>query len=298
MKKPMPEPNSSDLKRYLLKIWYIGSNFSGSQRQPGKRTVEGELLKALNKAKYISDAQASNFKAAARTDAGVHAKEAIFCFNSEEIIYIQSIESFLPNDVGVIGYHEVNLDFHPRWEVEMKEYKCVYVLREDENPSMKLMKKALSLYEGDHDFRLFSKTDYSKKNKLTKLTVNRASVTNFDDDTRILVFSFQSKSFLWQQIRRTISFILKIGKGEAILDDLKKKLDPLFFNDPSIRRDKPIEPGGLILWRMKFPGNYKFNFEKKSFEKKHEFIKEIERKLNQQRKSFLLFIKENFNDET
>ena len=292
------ESNFSDLKRYLLKIWYIGSNFAGSQRQPDKRTVERELLKALKKAKYISDAQTSNFKAAARTDAGVHAKETAFCFNSEEKIYIQGIESFLPNDVGIIGYQRVDLDFHPRWEVELKEYKCVYVLKEEENPSMNLMNEALKFYEGDHDFRLFSKTDYSKKNKLTKLTINRAYVTNFNADNRILVFSFQSKSFLWQQIRRTIAFMLKIGNGKANLDDLKKKLNPEFFNDPSITRDKPIEPGGLILWKLKFPENYKFNFEKRSLKKQQEFIKEFERKLNQQRKSLLLFLEENLDDET
>jgi tRNA pseudouridine38-40 synthase len=286
------ESNSSDLKRYLLKVWYIGSYFSGSQRQPDKRTVEGELLKALKKTKYISEAQISSFKAAARTDSGVHAREAAFCFNSSYKIYIQQIETFLPVDLGIIGCEEVDLDFHPRWEVEMKVYKCIYVLKEEENPSMKLMNEALKFYEGDHDFRLFSKTDYSKKNKLTKLTVNKASVTNCNAGNRILVFSFQSKSFLWQQIRRTISFILKIGKGEANFDDLKKKLDPEFFNEPSLNRDKPIEPGGLILWKLKFPGNKQFNFEKRSLKKQQEFIKELERKLNQKRNSLLLFLKE------
>ncbi len=298
MKNPKPESDSSDLKRYLLKIWYIGSNFSGSQRQPDKRTVEGELLKALKKTKYISDAQVSNFKAAARTDAGVHAKEAAFCFNSKEKIYIQRIESFLPNDLGIIGFQEVNLEFHPRWKVEMKEYKCVYVLKEGENPSMNLMNEALKFYEGNHDFRLFSKTDYSKKNKLTNLTVNRASVSNFNGNNRILIFSFQSKSFLWQQIRRTIAFILKIGKGEADFDDLKKKLDPNFFNEPTIKRDKPIEPGGLILWKIYFPEKIEFHFEKKSLEKQQKFIKEFERKLNQQRNSLLLFLEKNLKDES
>ena len=246
----------------------------------------------MKKTKYISEAQVSSFKAAARTDAGVHAREAAFCFNSTEEIYIQRIESLLPNDLGIIGYQEVDLDFHPRWEVEMKEYKCVYILKEEENPSLNLMNKALKFYEGNHDFRLFSKTDSSKKNKLTKLTMNKVCVNNFNNDKQILVFSFQSKSFLWQQSRRTIAFILKIGKGEANIDDLKKTLDPKFFNDPSIRRDKPIEPGGLILWSLKFPGYYKFNFEKKSLEKQKEFIKEFERILNQQRNSFLLFLKE------
>ncbi|QEE14226.1 tRNA pseudouridine(38-40) synthase TruA [Promethearchaeum syntrophicum] len=282
----------NELKRYLIKIWYIGRNFVGSQRQPEKRTVEGELLKALKKAEYLTETQVSSFKAAARTDAGVHAKEAAFCFNSMEKIYIQRIESFLPDDIGIIGYQEVNLEFHPRWEVEMKEYKCIYVLKEGENPSLSLMKEALKFYEGNHDFKLFSKTDASKKNKLTNLTMNKASVANYDEDKQTLVFNFQSKSFLWQQIRRTIAFILKIGNGKANLEDLKAKLDPQSFNNPSIKRDKPIEPGGLILWKIDFPGTLNFNFEKKSSKKQNEFIKEFERNLHQQRSTMRLFLTE------
>jgi len=90
MKKTKTKSDSSDLKRYLLKIWYIGSNFSGSQRQPDKRTVEGELLKALKKAKYLSEAQVSSFKVAARTDAGVHAKQRFVLILGKNYIFKES----------------------------------------------------------------------------------------------------------------------------------------------------------------------------------------------------------------
>ena len=33
--------------RYLIKFSYDGTDFYGYQKQPGKRTVEGELEKAL-----------------------------------------------------------------------------------------------------------------------------------------------------------------------------------------------------------------------------------------------------------
>jgi len=49
----------------------------------------------------------------------------------------------------------------------------------------------------------------------------------------------------------------------------------------------------LILWKLKFPGNNEFNFEKRSLKKQQEFIKDFERILNQQRNSLLLFLKEN-----
>ena len=72
------------LRRYLIKVWYLGTNFAGSQRQPNKRTIEGELLHILKKEGYFQAEITFDFKAATRTDAGVHAYEALFAFSTEK----------------------------------------------------------------------------------------------------------------------------------------------------------------------------------------------------------------------
>ena len=153
--------SDGSLKRYLILVWYIGTDFSGSQRQPDKRTVEGELLRALIGTKCISDPVSGNFKAAARTDAGVHALEAGFCFTTSKPFHIRQVDSYLPKDLGVHAWIEVPLEFYPRWEVDWKEYRYVYWKTGEDAGGLNvpLMVEATHLFEGTHDFRLFMKTD-------------------------------------------------------------------------------------------------------------------------------------------
>jgi tRNA pseudouridine38-40 synthase len=249
----MVETTNSDgsLKRYLILVWYIGTDFSGSQRQPNKRTVEGELLRALIATKYISDPVSGNFKAAARTDAGVHALEAGFCFNTSKPFHIRQLDSYLAQDLGVHAWVEVPLEFYPRWEVDWKEYRYVY-WKSSENASalnFPLMVEAMHLFEGTHDFRLFMKTDLSKKSKQTEMCMERALLEEKDG---CLLFTFRSRFFLWQQIRRMVSFLLKVGKTNRTLADLTLQLTPDHPQNTSARRDPPHTPGGLTLWITHF----------------------------------------------
>ena len=66
------EPRSSGLLRYRLDIAYDGSGFSGWARQPGLRTVQGELEAALATV-LARFGPAPQLTVAGRTDAGVHA---------------------------------------------------------------------------------------------------------------------------------------------------------------------------------------------------------------------------------
>ena len=56
-------------RNFLLTIEYDGSNFSGWQRQPGVRTVQGELESVLSK---VCGGEVK-LNGTSRTDAGVHA---------------------------------------------------------------------------------------------------------------------------------------------------------------------------------------------------------------------------------
>ena len=56
-------------KNFLIKIAYDGSCFSGWQRQPDKRTVQGTLEEALK----VFTGTEIKLNGTSRTDAGVHA---------------------------------------------------------------------------------------------------------------------------------------------------------------------------------------------------------------------------------
>src|SRR2546425_9574197 len=68
--------------RIALKIAYDGTAFHGQARQPGLRTVEGEVIHALVRARVIWDAKSSSFQSASRTDAGVSALGNVVAFHS------------------------------------------------------------------------------------------------------------------------------------------------------------------------------------------------------------------------
>ncbi len=236
--------------RFLLKIWYDGTHFAGSQQQPYKRTVEGELIFALIENGYILDRKTGNFKTAARTDAGVHALEAAFCFTSEKPFYPTLLDSRLPKDMGIIAWVEVPLTFHPRWEATKKEYYYVYprsFLRSSLN--INKMEQALTILRGTHDFRMFSKTDHTKRDKLTVLTLEQA---HMESHPQFYQFVFKSKSYLWEQIRRMMAFLIKIGQDIYTLEDLQALLNPINHSNPKFHREKPVSATGLILSRMEF----------------------------------------------
>ena len=192
------------MKRILLKTWYFGTHFFGSQEQVNKRTVEGELIRALKKTKYISDRQDNKFRTAGRTDAGVHAQEAIFCFNTSQKFYVSKLETFLPEDMGVIQWAEVPLDFHPRFEAISKEYRYIYPKTMNESLNIAKMQEVAKIMEGTHDFRLFSKTNYSNPDQKTVITLDKVKITDFPNH---IEFKFKSRSFLWQQMWNASSLL-------------------------------------------------------------------------------------------
>ncbi len=68
--------------RVALKIAYDGRAFYGHQRQPDRRTVEGECITALRSAKIIRDPTEAFFRSASRTDRGVSAVGNVIAFDA------------------------------------------------------------------------------------------------------------------------------------------------------------------------------------------------------------------------
>ena len=109
--------------KYFAKIKYLGTAFSGFQVQPDKRTVQGELCRAMN------EVFGGNTKVTgcSRTDSGVHANE--FCITVETSggtvpcdKLPLAIARFLPEDISLFYAKECDESFHPRYDVVGKEY--------------------------------------------------------------------------------------------------------------------------------------------------------------------------------
>src|SRR5438270_10339622 len=106
-----------------LVLHYDGAGFSGWQRQPGERTVQGVLEAAVSKL----CAEALTVVGAGRTDAGVHARGQAAGVTVPDkwgaAALRRAINAILPEDVWVRSAFEMREDFHPRYSATSRTYR-------------------------------------------------------------------------------------------------------------------------------------------------------------------------------
>ena len=109
--------------KYFMTFSYDGTNFSGYQKQPKKRTIQKEIEDVL---KQINDNKSVTIHSSGRTDAGVHALNQKAHFELDINIsperLIRGMNSLLPLDIYVKNINMVDDDFHARFNAIGKEY--------------------------------------------------------------------------------------------------------------------------------------------------------------------------------
>ncbi len=106
-----------------LLLSYKGSLFFGWQKQVGKRTVQGEMEKAL----FQLFKKKIPIIGSGRTDTGVHALGQTAHFEIEASLFkkiplSQALNYYLPNDIAVLDCWRVPEDFHARFSAKKKSY--------------------------------------------------------------------------------------------------------------------------------------------------------------------------------
>src|ERR671933_1281534 len=121
-------PHSS-LMNYRLTIQYDGTDFHGWQIQEGRRTVQGELTRALS----LIEGGEVVVHGAGRTDAGVHAEGQVASvqlrreFEPERLR--AAVNGNVAADLRVIDARPAPEDFHARYSARGKTY-CYRVFNE------------------------------------------------------------------------------------------------------------------------------------------------------------------------
>jgi len=107
-----------------LTVAYHGHGFFGSQRQDGKRTVQGELEQAI--AEVVGFSVPAYL--AGRTDQGVHAAGQVVSLadyrpDLRDETVLKAINSHLPDDLAVTEVARRPLGFHARYDARWREYR-------------------------------------------------------------------------------------------------------------------------------------------------------------------------------
>ena len=215
--------------RYRARVQYDGTEFAGFQAQPGRRTVQGELERALA---HLSGESSFRIKAAGRTDAGVHATGQVIAFTWHGGIAAselgQAIGALLPHDVAIGPLTRVALDFDPRRAATRREYRYSiwtgprepfgnrYRYELDEPLDAEAMHEAAQILVGRHDFSAFGRVQRTSVRTLYEIRVRRRR--------HLVTLDVIGDAFLQQMVRSIVAVLIRIGMGRATAEDLVSEL--------------------------------------------------------------------------
>ncbi len=253
---------------YLIYIQFLGFRYSGWQKQPNQRTIEGMLSKTLG---FILPDRKTKILGAGRTDAKVSANEAAFELFLEGAA-LQNLDEFialfnlnLPADIKILAVSEVDKDFNIIQHPKTKEYIYLFSFGEKNHPfcapfmaniqedlNIKIMIEAASMFQGTHNFRAF--TARPRANSQFTRTIDSCILRKND----ILKANFFPKhsyalhvkgaGFMRYQIRMIMGALIQLGKEELCMDDLIES-----FHTPANSKVSFVAPGsGLLLHKISF----------------------------------------------
>jgi tRNA pseudouridine38-40 synthase len=245
-----------------LVLHYDGADFSGWQRQPGERTVQGVLEAAVSRLCGTPIA----IVGAGRTDAGVHARGQAAGLRVPEkwsaLALRRSMNAILPDDVWIAAAFEMRDEFHPRYSAVSRSYS--YYIGTDDLASspfrrarelvwtkplgLDRLAHAARLIEGKHCFRAFAVKGTAPEKDDHMCTVSSASWRERDGG---LAFDIQADRFLHHMVRFLVGTMLDIGDGRRDVAVIRE----LLAQDDNSQVSQPAPPHALFLERVDYPND-------------------------------------------
>ena len=248
------------MRRVRITLGYDGTEFFGSQLQPGRRTVQQELERIL---KRLSP-RTGRSVFAGRTDRGVHAVGQVVSVDmvwreSDEALR-DALNSIASTDLSIVDVATVADTFHARYDAISREYRYRIVVS-DVPPVLERRyvwwrrtaidgercASACRRFVGEHSFGTFAGGGRSQSLPADELV---RSISRCDwlacDDGRGHELRVVANGFLPQMVRNITGAIVQVGS------DLREPewIDELIAaNDRRVLGDA-APPQGLALWRV------------------------------------------------
>jgi len=237
-----------------LVLEYDGTDFAGWARQPGRRTVEAELERALA---VVLRCEAVPLTVAGRTDAGVHAWEQVASYDGPPA-RPASLNALLPDDVAVLASEAVAPGFSARHDATSRAY-CYRVLARRERSAFEhgralwwphpLDRDALdacaAALVGTHDFTAFTPTE--TEHVRFERDVRSACWTARGE---LLEFWIEADAFMRNMNRVLVGTMLEVAGGRRAVEDFVALLDGALRS----RAGKTAPPEGLYLAGVGYDG--------------------------------------------
>ena len=228
----------------LIRIEYDGTNFSGWQKQPEDRTVQGEIEHVL---KFIA-LEAVPIHGTSRTDAGVHALGQCASFEWNCNMPVEKLPEVMnrrfgtagagrsgaPGDIKILSAEIMPDDFHARYNCKGKTYRYIidktgdifrrnyaYQFPEVESLDLDRMREACRYIIGTHDFKCFETAGGTPR----ETTVRTVSDLTISETDREIVIEITGDGFLYNMVRIIVGTLCEVGLGKKEASDVAAAID-------------------------------------------------------------------------
>ena len=214
-------------------VEYDGTDYFGWQIQPNKKTIQGELNRAIKKAFNESYCTFG----AGRTDAGVHSSGQICHFNYDSIKVPRhkirlAINQKLPLNIRVKRLWFSDLEFHSRFYAVAREYRYRFSKHTSVfnrhfttfipyKLDLELLYESAKLFVGKHNFFTFSK--------------NHSQISDYNCDVKKCEWIMQNENnfelsiiadrFVYGMVRALVGTMIEVARHKCNINNIIEALE-------------------------------------------------------------------------
>jgi tRNA pseudouridine38-40 synthase len=265
--------------RFRLSFSYDGTDFFGWAKQPGLRTVQGELLAALTVI-FGEDESDFGIRVAGRTDAGVHARhqQAHIELTEEQLdrlgrnrgdidnprFLADRLNRILTDDLRVHSVAPAAEGFDARFSATFRRYRyriadglsgqnpleSRYTLNVFQNLDTLAMQAAALEVLGLHDFASFCRPRPGSTTirELREVTVSRNAAAG-----NVIEIELLADAFCHNMVRSIVGALIAVGKGQATSADIRATLERASRTESY----RVVAAKGLTLIEIGYPADDK-----------------------------------------
>jgi tRNA pseudouridine38-40 synthase len=245
------------MTRYKLTFEYDGTHFSGWQKQPDARTVEGVIEKAF----ATLYQQEIDIVGQGRTDAGVHARgqtahvDLPSRYDEDKILH--AMKGLLPADVALLKIEKTHPGFHARFDANSRRYRYMIISRPSplqrnyswyvfSNLDEELLNQCADLILGEHDFINFC-IPADDEFMTTLCTISESRWIPQGD---ILIYEITGNRFLRHLVRRLVGTMVNVSDGKLTIEEF----EALLRGKNTDTKGHTAPAKGLILEQVVYQG--------------------------------------------
>jgi len=248
------------MPRYFIEVSYKGTNYGGFQIQQNSNTIQAEIEKALN----VFFRSVISLTGSSRTDAGVHALQNFFHFDShvlplppalEKAVY--NLNAILPPDILIKSICLVADEMHCRFDARQREYQ--YFVYQQKDPfndcrayyypyklDIDLLQQAAKSVLNYEDF-----SSFCKRNTQVKTFICNIAESSWKQDGASFTYTVKANRFLRGMVRGLVGTMLKVGTGKISAEQFIAIIE----SRSAVKTDFSVPAHGLFLIKVNYgPG--------------------------------------------